>query len=46
MFEGRFLDGELDGPARYWKENGELDRARSGVYAAGERVADLPADGG
>ena len=36
-------DGTLDGPCSFWGEDGELDAARSGLYAAGKRVGDLPA---
>ena len=37
--EGTYVDGKMDGPWTFWLEDGSIDSARSGRYAAGGRVA-------
>ena len=46
MAEGAYRDGLADGVWTWWTEQGGLDRERSGLYAAGRRVADAPATAG
>ncbi len=36
--EGRYVDGKMEGPWTFWLEDGSVDAARSGSYAAGGRV--------
>lgn len=40
--QGAFHAGRAQGPWHWWNHLGELDPRRSGVYAEGERVGDLP----
>ena len=37
--EGRYVDGKMDGEWTFWLDDGSVDAARSGRYAAGGRVA-------
>lgn len=34
-------DGTLDGPCSFWRDDGQLDEVRSGLYRAGKRVGEL-----
>ena len=36
--EGAYVEGRMEGPWTYWLEDGTVDPARSGTYAAGGRV--------
>jgi hypothetical protein len=37
--EGRFADGELEGPWTFWTPDGRIDPARSGTYRVGRLAA-------
>ena len=36
--EGEYVEGKMEGPWTFWLEDGTVDTARSGTYAAGGRV--------
>ena len=38
MAEGNYAAGKMEGRWTFWLEDGTVDAARSGIYAAGERA--------
>jgi hypothetical protein len=41
MAQGQYREGRMEGAWQFWNADGTPDPQRSGVYEAGERVADL-----
>lgn len=39
LAEGAYASGKMEGPWTFWLEDGSVDGARSGSYAAGERTS-------
>ena len=44
LAEGSYRAGKMDGSWTFWKPDGAIDGARSGVYVDGERKAAAAAD--
>jgi antitoxin component YwqK of YwqJK toxin-antitoxin module len=39
MAEGAYAEGRMEGPWTFWLQDGSVDGARTGSYAAGERTS-------